>query len=193
MRVPFLLFLEREKKTSQVYIYYLLQTVGASQLVQLVNNPPANAGNQETQVWSLSWEDLLEEEMATHPSILALGSPRERGAWWATVTKSWAHLCTHMHARKLFLQLFRHKWLLARPFESIGFSCFVLWSFCLGSFKICLCALSAFMLQNTSTVGGDHIMYNSHILATQNADRKSARRSRWTSKVSEAPSLRNTG
>ena len=26
---------------------------------------------QETRVWSLSWEDLLEEEMATHPSILA--------------------------------------------------------------------------------------------------------------------------
>ena len=25
---------------------------------------------QETKVWSLSWEDLLEEEMATHSSTL---------------------------------------------------------------------------------------------------------------------------
>ena len=26
---------------------------------------------QETRVWSLSWDDPLEKEMATHPSILA--------------------------------------------------------------------------------------------------------------------------
>ena len=45
MGSPFLLFLERQKKMSQVYIYYLLQTVRASQLVQLVKNLPANAGN----------------------------------------------------------------------------------------------------------------------------------------------------
>ena len=31
---------------------------------------------QETQVWSLSWNDPLEEEMATHSSILAWGIPR---------------------------------------------------------------------------------------------------------------------
>ena len=30
-----------------------------------------NTGDQETRVWSLGWEDLLEEEMATHSSILA--------------------------------------------------------------------------------------------------------------------------
>ena len=30
---------------------------------------------QETQVRSLSWEDLLEEEMATHSSILAWEIP----------------------------------------------------------------------------------------------------------------------
>ena len=35
---------------------------------QLVKNPPAM---QETLVRSLGWEDLLEEEMATHSSILA--------------------------------------------------------------------------------------------------------------------------
>ena len=30
---------------------------------------------QEMQVWSLGWEDLLEKEMATHSSILALETP----------------------------------------------------------------------------------------------------------------------
>ena len=30
---------------------------------------------QETELWSLGWEDLLEEEMATHSSILAWEIP----------------------------------------------------------------------------------------------------------------------
>ena len=34
---------------------------------------------QETQVWSLGLEDLLEEEMATHSSILAWEIPRTEG------------------------------------------------------------------------------------------------------------------
>ena len=38
----------------------------------MVNNPPANA---ETWVPSLSWEDPLEEEMATPSSILAWTIP----------------------------------------------------------------------------------------------------------------------
>ena len=36
---------------------------------------------QETWVLCLDQEDPLEEEMATHSSILAM----DRGAWWATV------------------------------------------------------------------------------------------------------------
>ena len=40
---------------------------------------------QEMQVWSLGWEDLLEEEMATHSNILAWRIPMDRGAWWAAV------------------------------------------------------------------------------------------------------------
>ena len=46
-------------------------------------------------VQSLGWEDLLEEDMATHSSILAWRIPMDRGAWWATVhgvTKSWTQL-----------------------------------------------------------------------------------------------------
>ena len=40
---------------------------------------------QEMQVQSLGWEDLLEEEMATHSTILALENPVDRGAWQAIV------------------------------------------------------------------------------------------------------------
>ena len=41
----------------------------------LIKNLPASAGAQEMQVQSLGQEDLLEEEMATHSSILALKMP----------------------------------------------------------------------------------------------------------------------
>ena len=40
---------------------------------------------QEMQVLSLSWEDPLEKEMATHSHILAWENSTNRGAWWATV------------------------------------------------------------------------------------------------------------
>ena len=48
----------------------------------MVKNPPAK---QETWVRSLGWEDPLEEDLATHCTILAWRIPTERGAWWATV------------------------------------------------------------------------------------------------------------
>ena len=50
-----------------------------------------NAGD----LGSLDWEDPLEEEMATHSSILAWRIPMDRGAWRATVqgvAKSWTRL-----------------------------------------------------------------------------------------------------
>ena len=40
---------------------------------------------QETQVQCLGREDLLEEGMAIHSSILAWRIPMDRGAWQATV------------------------------------------------------------------------------------------------------------
>ena len=40
---------------------------------------------QETWVRSLGREDPLEEEMATHSSILAWETHIDRGAWWAMV------------------------------------------------------------------------------------------------------------
>ena len=64
----------------------------ASLVGQMVKNLPVM---QETGVRSLGWEDPLEEEMATHFSILSWRIPMDRGAWWATVhgvTKSWTRL-----------------------------------------------------------------------------------------------------
>ena len=42
----------------------------------MVKNPPAVQKSQETRVRSLGGEDPLEEEMATHSSILAWEVPR---------------------------------------------------------------------------------------------------------------------
>ena len=42
---------------------------------------------QEIQVESLGWEDPLEEEMATHSSVLAWKISRIRGPWQATVQR----------------------------------------------------------------------------------------------------------
>ena len=57
----------------------------------LVKNPSVNARDA---VQSLGQEDSLEEETATHSSILAWRIPMDR-AWWAAVhgvTKSWTQL-----------------------------------------------------------------------------------------------------
>ena len=73
-------------------IGYPLQCSWASLVAQLVKNLPAM---QETWVWSLGWEDPLQDGMATHSSILAYRTPMDRRAWWATahgVEKSWTQL-----------------------------------------------------------------------------------------------------
>ena len=41
----------------------------------MVKNPPAMQDTQEMWVQSLGWEDFLEEEMATHSSILSWKFP----------------------------------------------------------------------------------------------------------------------
>ena len=73
----------------------------ASLMAQTVKNLPAI---KETWVWSLGWEDLLEEGMETHSSILARKIPVDRGVWWAAVhgvaksqtqLSNWSH-STHM-------------------------------------------------------------------------------------------------
>ena len=52
----------------------------------MVKNPPANAGDSgEMLVRSLGQEDLLEEEMATHPSVLDWKNPMDGEGQWSIV------------------------------------------------------------------------------------------------------------
>ena len=65
----------------------------------MVKNLPAMQETQE--VPSLGWEDLLEDGVANHSSILAWKILMDRGAWWVTVQHvttirtqlSTAHMC----------------------------------------------------------------------------------------------------
>ena len=64
---------------------------GASLVAQMVKHLPAM---QETQVWSLGWEDPLETDTATHSSILAWRIPMDRP--WGhkeSDTTEWLTLC----------------------------------------------------------------------------------------------------
>ena len=45
------------------------------QVLPVAKTPPARAGDKEMLVRSLSWEDLLEDRMGTHSSILARRIP----------------------------------------------------------------------------------------------------------------------
>ena len=68
--------------------------LGASMVAQMVKNLPAM---WETRVLSLSQEDPLEKEMATHSSILAWKIPWTEEPGGATVhgvAKSWTRLST---------------------------------------------------------------------------------------------------
>ena len=55
---------------------------GLSLVVQMVKNPLTM---WETWVRSLGWEDLLEEGMATHSSILAWRIAMDKGTWQAAI------------------------------------------------------------------------------------------------------------
>ena len=71
-------------------------------MAQLVKNPSAV---QETWVRSLSWEDPLEKEMATHSSILAWEIPwmEEPGRLQVyKVAKSWTRLRDFMTSLSFF-------------------------------------------------------------------------------------------
>ena len=72
--------------------HHFLYFSRASLVPHMVKTLPAV---QETWGQSLGQEDLLEEDMATHSSILAWRVPMDRGAWRATIhgiTKSWTQL-----------------------------------------------------------------------------------------------------
>ena len=78
-------------------------------MAQWVKNPPAM---QEMQVQSLGWEDPLEEDMATHSSILALRISwiKERGGLQSIGSQrvgydwiDWA--CTHACKLSMILKI----------------------------------------------------------------------------------------
>ena len=56
-----------------LYIVYVYSYIWASLLAQMLESPPPM---QETQVWSLGWNDPLEKEMAIYSSILAWEIPQ---------------------------------------------------------------------------------------------------------------------
>ena len=71
---------------SHIHTWLLEKTTALTRWTFLVDQTVKNLpAMQETWVLSLVWEDALEEDMATHPSILAWRIPMDRGAWRATV------------------------------------------------------------------------------------------------------------
>ena len=63
-------------------MYKVVCVSGASLVARMIKKLPAM---RDTWVRSLSWEDPLQESMATHSSILAWRTPMDRGASRATV------------------------------------------------------------------------------------------------------------
>ena len=96
--------------------WILLHAAGASQVAQCWKAHLTVQKTQETQVWSLGWEDPLEEEMATHSGILAwkiswtedpgglqpTGSQRVRQDWAA---HTHTHTHTHTHVIDILLAI----------------------------------------------------------------------------------------
>ena len=77
--------------------------LGTSLMAQAVKNLPVM---QELWVQSRGLRRSLEEEMATHESILVGKNPRDRGACWATVhrvAESWTQLSTRTHVQDVKL------------------------------------------------------------------------------------------
>ena len=69
-------------KLDEQNLMFCNENLQASPVALLVKNLPAM---QEMQVLSLGAEDPLEENMATHSSILVWKIPMDRGAWWSMV------------------------------------------------------------------------------------------------------------
>ena len=88
-----------------------MTTPGASQVALVVENPCASAGDVRDMVLPLGREDPLEEDIATHSSILAWRIPwtEEPGATVHRVTKSqtwlkWLSMHTHTKLSMYWLE-----------------------------------------------------------------------------------------
>ena len=100
-----------------IYIYsYSYMNMKASLVAQTVKNLPAM---QKTWVWSLGWEDLLEEGMVTHSSILVWRIPWQKSQvgyspWdlkesdmteWLTHTHTHTHTCVCVY---IYVHMYIH-------------------------------------------------------------------------------------
>ena len=73
-----------------------------SLMTQMAENLP---GIQETPVQSLGWEDPLEEEMATHSTILAWRIPRTEESKGSQRVRHNRAANTHTHTRSLLVSI----------------------------------------------------------------------------------------
>ena len=103
-------------------------------MAQQVKGMPALQETWETRVWSLSWEDPLEEEMATHSSILAWKIPwtEEPGGLQSKVSQRVKHdwVTKHTHTQiYVIVCLYIHKYIFVswinQGREMIEFMCVV--------------------------------------------------------------------
>ena len=83
------------EKNSIVWIDHIYLGMLQFMMPQTVKNLPVM---WETWFQSLGWECPLEQEMATHSSMLAWRISRDRGAWWITV-HGVAKISTHSTAK----------------------------------------------------------------------------------------------
>ena len=133
------------RRSSEEGIDLPLQYSWASMVVQKVKNLPVM---QETWVWSLGWEDPLEEGMATHSSTLSWRIPMGRGAWRAIVhavsnsQTCWATKYNTAHVL-FWLNKKAGKWSLSIFWNSLTFLCCFFLK-CLIGFTICEWHQSAF-------------------------------------------------
>ena len=58
------------------FLYVFMRDTRAPEVMLVVKNPPADAGDIRDMVQYLGWEDPLEAGMATHSSILAQRTPQ---------------------------------------------------------------------------------------------------------------------
>ena len=79
-----------------IVIYHLACLIEGFPVALVLKNPPAKQETQEMWVWSLGWDYPLEEEMATHSSILAWKiswTEEPGGLQGATKSGTWLSTC----------------------------------------------------------------------------------------------------
>ena len=97
---------------TSAFCYFFLHVSWASRVVLVVKNTPANAGDLRcgSVMWSLGGEGPLENEVATHSSILAWRIPwtEETGELWSTGSQRVGHDWSDFTSMCFFTSLFFH-------------------------------------------------------------------------------------